>query len=359
MKKTVIAVLSIVLVLSLSMVALVACNNDDDNTASNSEVLGTAVALATQSLATGAGTAADDAQDDFQAGVNLTVGDGKLDAVIGAQVSGIAEMLQPTLDKVVNKVDQLLGENGVKVETATESDRDDYSQKITISGTYVDKKTGEEKTYSYSLYVGIVGEEKLEGTKDYTFNAMVVVPNGDEEPFTYEFSGIARFDKEKEAMVFALGADDKEYATAFAGIKAYSKKNGTVVLELGAGASVLESVSANASVTIELGKIDESGYGAVVTVAGEATVVGYGVSFNATVNVYANSTENAGEFNITGNVTATVNVPSMELPIVGSVCGKYQATANVEGMAKYDATGDQLNVGVSGNVSVQKVEENK
>lgn len=356
MKKTVVAVLSLVLILSFSMVALVACNNDEAEVTANSDVLGTAVALAAQSLSTGANTAAEEAQDDFQAGINLNFGNGDVEATVGAAINNVSSLIQPSIESVVNKVDQLLGENGVKIESG-ESDKDGYSQKLTVSGSYIDEKTGEEKTYSYEVYVGINGDEKFEGKKDYTFNAMVVVPNGDEEPFTYEFSGTATFDKEKEAMVFAL--DGTGIASAFANIKAYGTKNGTVVIELGAGANALGTAVANASLSIELGNIDDNGYSAVVTAYGEAKVSGDGVTFKATLNVYANSAENAGEFNITGNVVATVDVPDITVPVIGNLGGKYQATANVEGMAKYDAENDCLNVGISGNASVQKVEENK
>lgn len=354
MKKTVVAVLSVVLILSLSMVALVACNNDEAEVTANSDVLGTAVAFATQSIATGASTAAEEAGDDFQAGINLNFGSNQISAEISAAVNGISNLIQPAIENVVNRVDQLLGENGVKIEKG-ESDKEDYSQKLTVSGTYVDEKSGEEKTYSYMLYVGINGNEDIEGKKDYTFNAMVVVPYGDEDAFTYEFSGTATLDKEKDVMVFALSADGKEYAQAFAGIKAYGTKNGTVVIELGAGANAFGTAVANASISVELGNIDGNGYGAIVTAYGEATIGGvYGATFKATLNVQANSTENAGEFNVTGDVVATVTTPDL-----GFIGGKYKATATLNGVAKYDEESDQLNVGVSGNVSIEKVEEEK
>ncbi len=355
MKKTVIAILSVVLVLSLSMVALVACNKDEETKASNTEVLGTAVAVAAQSAmgGTSASSAAEDssANDDFQAGVNLTVGDGAIDLAAGASIKGIGAAVEPILEKTISQVDQFLGENGIKVEKGT-SDKEGYTDKLTVSGTYVDEKTGESTTYEYALYVGVQGGDGIDGKKDYTFNALVVIPT-DSDPIEYEFSGTATYDSSKDAMIFNLGADvQATYANAFAGIKAYATKTGTIVVELNAGAGVTESIVANASVSVEFGKLDENRYGAVVTVNGTATVAGYGVNFNVTANVYANSTESATDFDINGKFEATIALPNV--PVVG---GTYKATADLSGKAKYIVEDDNLEVGLTGNVAFTKVEE--
>mgnify|MGYP006928558698 CR=1 FL=1 len=356
MKKTVIAILSVVLVLSLSMVALVACNNDKDaETASNTEVLGTAVAVAAQSAMGSASSSATDnagnTEDDFQAGVNLTVGNGAIDLAAGASIKGIGAAMQPVLEKTISQVDQFLGENGIKVEKVA-SDREGYTDKLAISGTYVDEATGESTTYEYALYVGVQGGDGIDGKKDYTFNALIVIPT-DSDPIEYEFSGTASYDTSKDAMIFNLGADAQaEYANAFAGVQAYATKKGTIVIELNAGAGVTESIVANASVSVELGKLDESRYGAVVTVEGTANVAGYGVSFNVTANVYANSTENATDFDINGKFEATIALPNVT--VVG---GTYKASADLSGKAKYVVEDDNLEVGLTGNVTFAKVEE--
>ena len=353
MKKTVIAILSVVLVLSLSMVALVACNNDNDaETASNTEVLGTAVAVAAQSaMGSASSSATDNTEDDFQAGVNLTVGDGVIDMAASASIKGIGAAMQPVLEKTISQVDQFLGENGIKVEKGA-SDKEGYTDKLAISGTYVDEATGESTTYEYALYVGVQGGDGIDGKKDYTFNALIVIPT-DGDPIEYEFSGTASYDTSKDTMIFNLGADAQaEYANAFAGVQAYATKKGTIVIELNAGAGVTESIVANASVSVELGKLDESRYGAVVTVSGNANVSGYGVSFNVTANVYANSTENATDFDINGKFEATIALPNV--PVVG---GTYKASADLSGKAKYVVEDDNLEVGLTGNVTFAKVEE--
>ena len=161
MKKTVIAILSVVLVLSLSMVALVACNKDEAK-ASNSEVLGTAVAGAAQSaMGNASSSATENTEDDFKAGVNLTVGNSAIDLAASASVKGIGAAVQPVLEKTISQVDKFLGENGIKVEKVA-SDREGYTDKLAISGTYVDEETGDSKTYEYALYVGVQGGDGID-----------------------------------------------------------------------------------------------------------------------------------------------------------------------------------------------------
>lgn len=70
------------------------------------------------------------------------------------------------------------------------------------------------------------------------------------------------------------------------------------------------------------------------------------VDFVATINVYANSQENAGEFVLSGNVKATVSALGVT----------YEGTANLTGKAVYDATKDEAVVGLNGAISFQKVE---
>lgn len=358
MKKTIIAILSVVLVLSLSVVALVACNNktDEKHQANNSEVLGTAVAVAAQS-AIGTSSATENTEDDFQAGVNLNVGNGAIDLAASASIKGVGAAVQPVLEKTISQVDKFLGENGIKVEKVA-SDREGYTDKLAISGTYVDEETGESTTYEYALYVGVQGGDGIDGKKDYTFNALLVIPT-DGDPLEYKFSGTATYDEAKDAMIFDLGAGAKASdANAFAGVKAYATKKGTVVIELNAGAGVTESIAANASVSVELGKIDENRYGAVVTVNGAATFADCGVNFNVTANVYANSTENATDFEINGKFEATVAIPKV-VPVVGGTT--YKATADLSGKAKYVVEDDTIEVSLNGNVQFaqEKQEENK
>lgn len=357
MKKTLVSVLALVLVVSLSLVAFVACNDKDDNKnakVSNTEVLGTTVAVLASNAAGSASAAAED-----DAGVNLTVGDNN-QLTLGSEVvaTGIATTLKPMIQTMVDRVDEVLGENGVKVEKVN-SDDAEYTEKYSITITYVDEESRKESTRSLSLYVKLSAGAEIEGKTNYTFDAKVMWVGADgKEVEVAAFSGKANFDKAKDAMIFTLGAKagDEENVGAFANIKAYATAQGTVKIEMGAGAGVSEVAGANAALSVEIGKLADGKYGAIVTAQGDASVnnilgVGnVGVKFVATVNVYANSQENAGEFALNGSVEATVTAMNVT----------YKGTANLTGKAVYDADKDEAVVGLNGVINFTKVqEENK
>ena len=363
MKKTLVSVLALVLVVSLSLVAFVACNDKDDNKnakVSNTEVLGTTVAVLASNAAGSASAAAeDDADVNFNAGVNLTVGDNN-QLTLGSEVvaKGIATTLNPMIQTMVDRVDKVLGENGVKVEKVN-SDDAEYTEKYSITITYVDEESSKESTRSLSLYVKLSAGAEIEGKTNYTLDAKVMWVGADgKEVEVAAFSGAANFDKAKDAMIFTLGAKagDEENVGAFANIKAYATAQGTVKIEMGAGAGVSEVAGANAALSVEIGKLADGKYGAIVTAQGDASVnnilgVGnVGVKFVATVNVYANSQENAGEFALNGSVEATVTAMNVT----------YKGTANLTGKAVYDADKDEAVVGLNGVINFTKVqEENK
>ena len=363
MKKTLVSVLALVLVVSLSLVAFVACNDkDDDKNAkvSNTEVLGTTVAVLASNAASGASAAAeDDADVNFNAGVNITVGDNN-QLTLGSEVvaKGIATTLKPMIQTMVDRVDEVLGENGVKVEKVN-SDDAEYTEKYSITITYVDEESGKESTRSLSLYVKLSEGAEIEGKTNYTFDAKVMWVGADgKEVEVAAFKGEANFDNAKDAMIFTLGAKagDEENVGAFANIKAYATAQGTVKIEMGAGAGVSEVAGANAALSVEIGKLADGKYGAIVTAQGDASVnnvpvVGnVGVNFVATINVYANSQENAGEFALNGNVEATVTAMNVT----------YKGTAALTGKAVYDADKDEAVVGLNGVINFTRVqEENK
>lgn len=360
MKKTLVSVLALVLVVSLSLVAFVACNDkDDDKNAkvSNTEVLGTTEAVLASNAAGSASAAAeDDADVNFNAGVNLTVGENN-QLTVGSEVvaKGIATTLKPMIQNMVDRVDEVLGENGVKVEKVA-SDDAEYTEKYSITITYVDEESGEKSTRSLSLYVKLSAGAEIEGKTNYTFDAKVMWVGADgKEVEVAAFSGEANFDKAKDTTIFTLGAKagDEENVGAFANIKAYATAQGTVKIEMGAGAGVSGIAGANAALSVEIGKFADGKYGAIVTAQGDASVnnipvVGnVGVKFVATVNVYANSQENAGEFALNGSVEATVTVNEVT----------YKGTASLAGKAVYDADKDEAVVGLNGVINFTKVQE--
>lgn len=362
MKKTIIAILSVVLVLSLSVVALVACNKTEEKAqVSNSEVLGTAVAVAAQSLA-GVSSETTEGSEDFNAGINLTVGTDSIGMAAGAKINGIASVINPVINETVNRIDKFLGENGIKVEKVA-SDREGYTDKLAISGTYIDEETGESTTYEYALYVGVQGGDGIDGKKNYTFNALLVIPT-DGDPLEYSFSGTATYDEAKDAMIFDLGAQTgSTNLNALASAKAYATKSGNVVVELNASAGAWSTV-ANASISVELGKLAENTYGAVVRVNGTFATSGEesedksGAFFSVVLNVKANNAENAKDFDINGNFEASIAIPKV-MPVVGGTT--YKATADLSGKAHYVVEDDSLEVSLNGNVQFtqEKQEENK
>ena len=327
MKKATVSILALVLVVSLSLVAFVACNPKDSEKASNSEVLGTTVAVLASNMAGGASAAAEDNADvNFNAGVNIQVGDNnQLSLGAEAVATGIGTTLKPMIQGMVDRLDTVLSENGIKVEKVESTDAE-YTEKYSITITYVDDATGKEEVRELALYVKLSEGAELEGKKDYTFEAKV----------TYV----------KKAT--AEGEEDKEYAvTSFKGSATFDKAKDTTIFTLGASAGISETLGASAGLSVEVGKLADGKYGAVVTANGSASVTGVAsVDFVATINVYANSQENAGEFVLNGNVKATVSALGVT----------YEGTANLTGKAVYDATKDEAVVGLNGAISFQKVE---
>lgn len=314
--------------------------------------------LASNAAGGASAAAEDDADVNFNAGVNITVGeDNQLSLGSEMVATGIATTLKPMIQTMVARVDDVLGENGVKVEKVN-SDDAEYTEKYAITITYVDEESGEESTRSLALYVKLSEGAEIEGKTNYTFDAKVMWVGADgKETEVAAFSGAANFDNAKDAMIFTLGAQagDEENVGAFANIKAYATAQGTVKIEMGAGAGVSEVAGANAALSVEIGKLADGKYGAIVTAQGDASVsilgVGnIGVNFVATINVYANSQENAGEFALNGNIEATVTAMDVT----------YKGTANLEGKAVYDAKEDEAVVGLNGVINFTRVqEENK
>lgn len=351
MKKATVSILALVLVVSLSLVAFVACNPKDSEKASNSEVLGTTVAVLASNMAGGASAAAED-----NAGVNIQVGDNnQLSLGAEAVATGIGTTLKPMIQGMVDRLDTVLSENGIKVEKVESTDAE-YTEKYSITITYVDDATSKEEVRELALYVKLSEGAELEGKKDYTFEAKVtyvkkatVEGEEDKEYAVTSFKGSATFDKAKDTTIFTLGASagDDSTASAFANVKAYATAQGTVKIEMGAGAGISETLGASAGLSVEVGKLADGKYGAVVTANGSASVTGVAsVDFVATINVYANSQENAGEFVLNGNVKATVSALGVT----------YEGTANLTGKAVYDATKDEAVVGLNGTINFQKVE---
>lgn len=228
-EKATVSILALVLVVSLSLVAFVACNPKDSEKASNSEVLGTTVAVLASNMAGGASAAAEDNADvNFNAGVNIQVGDNnQLSLGAEAVATGIGTTLKPMIQGMVDRLDTVLSENGIKVEKVESTDAE-YTEKYSITITYVDDATGKEEVRELALYVKLSEGAELEGKKDYTFEAKVTYVKKataegeeDKEYAVTSFKGSATFDKAKDTTIFTLGASagDDSTANAFANVK--------------------------------------------------------------------------------------------------------------------------------------------
>lgn len=363
MKKAVVIILTLALVMSLGVV-FVACDNNKAETASNSEVLGTAVAVATQFTTGMTAAESEDADVNFNAGVNLSIGENN-ELALGSEAvaTGVGAIVKKTMQSAVNGVKNMLGENGITV-GKVDNDNADYDEKYQITITHIDEETGEETTQKLALYIKVTSDKgTVEGKTAYTFNAKVVyIVESDKEDVAdreveiTSFSGKANFDDVKDTMIFDLGASagNADSANAFAGIKAYGTATGSVVVEMGASAGITETLGASASLSVEVGKLADGKFGATITAVGNANIDAFdaGAGFVATINVYANSQDNLGEFALNGTIEVTV-----ETPVIASFGGTYKGTATLNGKAVYDADKDEAVVGLNGTISFEKVEE--
>lgn len=346
MKKTVIAVLALVLMLSLSLVVFVGCNKDNNTEpakASNAETLGTAVAVAANYAAGGAASSAETEDNgSFKAGIDLSVNAFGLGGTIGATAEGafdvISQIIEPMVASGVNSVSAYLNENGVTVGEVN-SDDENYSKKYAITVKYVDEATGEETTEEYALYVNVAEGVEIEGKTSYDYSAKIVLSDS----FNFAFDGTATYNTEKDTMVFVF--DLNVAGLASVDVSAYATARGGIVIELGADVAGV----VGAKVTVEVGKLESGAYGAEIIVTGKVTVanvtsVDVTIKVNAT-GAYDNATHS---FNLGGKLDATVVLP---------ILGTYNANADLSGKAQYNSDEDALEIGLSGTINLTKVEE--
>lgn len=348
MKKAVVTIIALALVLSLSMV-FVACDNNDNSTpetASNTEVLGTAVAMAAQF--TGAATsAASEPENDtttFNAGVELTFnGDTVLSGGVSAafDLLGVDEMIADYLDECVNSISQFVGENNVKVELTDDNN-------ILVTLTYTNEETGEQESKTYTVSVNIEEEGKTVESNEYTFT--LTLKDGDNE--LASFGGEAKYDAEKKAteFTFAIGNNTVSANLAF---KAYATTNGGIHVEIGSNAFDI----ADAKIEIELGKFDDGSYGAKVVVAfGLGQEDGTRVDLVVTLNVNGNYNAENKSFKVSGKLEGTAVTQDYEVWLMIVKGGTYTLTCDLNGEARYDSDADSFEVALKGDVNVAKVE---
>ncbi len=334
MKKFVSLLVIIALIASLS-VAFTACNQDDQK-ASNSETLGTAVATVAQMTGAASASSAAEAQEAFEAGINFDLSaDAQISGTIGESIQNamntLGSTLSDALSSCVNGVSEWVGESNVDITTG-ESDKADYNEKITITFTHGE---GEDATQTtFGLYVKVNEADKTVDSKEgYTFTAALFW--GDVENAILSISGTATYSEQKGSVVFGFDLG------SFAQFNAYATEDGKVAIDFGADIGV-----ATLDFEIEVGKLADGTYGASVSAAGEATLLGMTTDVSIAINVNATGTETAGQFDIDGSFNSTIIVP---------LVGSFGVSATLDGQAVADVDGN-FQVGLTGSLDIQAVE---
>ena len=342
MKKKILAILLVVSMVAALAVGLTACNKDKKTApakANNAETLGTAIAVAMNSSATGTASAEGDENVDPSFTIN------GIGAIPG--ISAATDELAKYLNEYVNNAQAYIKDHSVEVEI-TSSDKDGYNYKMLVTVTYKDAE-GKDVSDVSTIYInakkikdGEVTEEDadINGKEDYAFEA--VVAHG--EVNLVEIKGTCEYDKEKDTMVFKFGAGvGVEVDNVGAKVTAYANEKGGVVVEVNVGVDNACKVN----VKVELGKISDTETGAKVYV----DVVAAGESVK--VNVVANVVSNANATNLDKNDFA-INGTAAVI-VTGAV--NVNVNVDISGAAKYvpgepEVENGKYVVQVSGNASV-------
>ena len=340
MKKKILALLLVVSIVTALAIGLTACNKDKDKT-NNAETLGTAIAVAMNSVAVN-GSASDEAGNNLDS--EFTFGGLKVPGLSDAAVE-----LTKYLEKYINNSKAYIKNHNVNVEVE-KSDKEGYNFKMTMTVTYKDAE-GNEHAEESVIYInakkiidGEVSEEDadINGKEDYAFEAVVM--HGEKE--FVKISGTCTYDKEKDTMVFAFGAGTGLKVDGVGvNVKAWSNDNGGVVVEVNVGVDNACKVN----VKVELGKISDTEHGAKVYVD---VAVGKEGQEAVKVNVVANVISNANATNLDKNDFAINGTATVV--VVGSV----NVNVDISGVAKYvpgepEVENGKYVVQVSGNASVQ------
>lgn len=342
MKKKILAILLVVSMVAALAVGLTACNKDKKTApakANNAETLGTAIAVAMNSSATGTASAEGDENVDPYFTINGIPG-------ISLATNEIAKYL----NEYVNNAKAYIKDHNVDVKVEASNEKDGYNYKMLVTVTYKDAD-GKDVSDVSTIYInakkikdGEVSKEDadINGKEDYAFEAVVM--HGEKE--FVKISGTCTYDKEKDTMVFAFGAGTGLKVDGVGvNVKAWSNDNGGVVVEINVGVDNACKVN----VKVELGKISDTEHGAKVYVD---VAVGKEGQETVKVNVVANVISNANATNLDKNDFAINGTATVV--VVGSV----NVNVDINGIAKYipgepEVENGKYVVQVSGNASVQ------
>ena len=322
MKKKILAILLVVSMVAALAVGLTACNKDKKTApakADNAETLGTAIAVAMNSVAEN-GSASANADKDLDS--EFTFG--------GITVPGLSDAaaeLTKYFDKYINNAKAYIRNHDVKVDVSA-SDKEGFNFKMTMTVTYKDVE-GNEHAEESVIYIkakkiidGAVSEEDadINGKDSYAFDAVVM--HGEKE--FVKIKGTCTYNKDKDAMVFnfeGIGGVNVAVDGVGVNVTAWANEKGGVVVEVDVGVDGACTVKTK----VELGKISDTETGAKVYVD---VVVGKEGKEIVKVNVVANVTANDKATNLDKNdfaINGTVDVTVLGRTINGTI----------EGTAKY------------------------
>lgn len=345
MKKKILAILLVVSMVAALAVGLTACNKDKKTApakADNAETLGTAIAVAMNSSATGTASAEGDENVDPYFTIKGIPG-------ISLATNEIAKYL----NEYVNNAKAYIKDHNVDVKVEASNEKDGYNYKMLVTVTYKDAE-GKDVSDVSTIYINAKkikdGEVKndedadINGKEDYAFEAVVM--HGEKE--FVKISGTCTYDKEKDTMVFAFGAGTGLKVDGVGvNVKAWSNDNGGVVVEVNVGVDNACKVN----VKVELGKISDTEHGAKVYVD---VAVGKEGQEAVKVNVVANVISNANATNLDKNDFAINGTATV---VVESPVNSVNVNVDISGKAKYVPGEPEVEKGkyvvqVSGNASV-------
>lgn len=350
MKKKILAILLVVSMVAALAVGLTACNKDKKTApakADNAETLGTAIAVAMNSSATGTASSADDNKN---VDPYFTINGISEIPGIGDLANLATNEIAKYLNEYVNNAKAYIKDHNVDVKVEASNEKDGYNYKMLVTVTYKDAD-GKDVSDVSTIYInakkikdGEVSKEDadINGKDDYAFEAVVM--HGEKE--FVKISGTCTYDKEKDTMVFAFGAGTGLKVDGVGvNVKAWSNDNGGVVVEVNVGVDGACKVN----VKVELGKISDTEHGAKVYVD---VAVGKEGQETVKVNVVANVISNANATNLDKNDFAINGTAAVV--VVGSV----NVNVDINGVAKYipgepEVENGKYVVQVSGNASVQ------
>ena len=326
MKKKILAILLVVSMVAALAVGLTACNKDKSTApakADNAETLGTAIAVAMNSVAETGSVSTDadkDLDSEFTFGGNTVPG-----------LSDAAAELTKYFDKYINNAKAYIKNHDVNVEVE-KSDKEGFNFKMTMTVTYKNAK-GEDVIEESVIYINAKKLNKkgevtdkdadINGKDNYAFDAVVM--HGEKE--FVKIKGTCTYNKDKDAMVFnfeGIGGVNVAVDGVGVNVTAYANDNGGVVVEVNVGVDNACKVN----VKVELGKISDTEHGAKVYVD---VAVGKEGQEAVKVNVVANVISNANATNLDKNDFA-INGTAAVI-VTGAV--NVNVNVDISGAAKY------------------------